>query len=79
MGDEQAGSCTAFTPRLAGFDSLIPHQMKKPSCNFCGKSQREVGRLIPGPTVYICDECVVLCFQIIKEERPDWLANQLKI
>ena len=31
------------------------------SCSFCGKSQREVRKLIAGPTVYICDECIKLC------------------
>jgi ATP-dependent Clp protease ATP-binding subunit ClpX len=38
------------------------------SCSFCGKSQREVKKLIAGPTVYICDECIELCNDIIAEE-----------
>jgi ATP-dependent Clp protease ATP-binding subunit ClpX len=38
------------------------------SCSFCGKSQREVRKLIAGPTVYICDECIELCNDIIAEE-----------
>jgi len=38
------------------------------SCSFCGKSQREVRKLIAGPTVYICDECISLCNDIIAEE-----------
>lgn len=37
-------------------------------CSFCGKSQHEVGKLIAGPTVFICDECVELCMDIIREE-----------
>ncbi|MFH1833883.1 MAG: ClpX C4-type zinc finger protein, partial [bacterium] len=37
-------------------------------CSFCGKSQREVKKLIAGPTVYICDECIELCNDIIAEE-----------
>ncbi len=37
-------------------------------CSFCGKSQREVKKLIAGPTVYICDECIALCNDIIAEE-----------
>ncbi len=37
-------------------------------CSFCGKSQREVQKLIAGPTVYICDECISLCGSIIDEE-----------
>ena len=38
------------------------------SCSFCGKGQREVRKLIAGPTVYICDECIALCNDIIDEE-----------
>ena len=38
-------------------------------CSFCGKSQHEVKKLIAGPTVFICDECVELCTDIIKEEN----------
>ena len=37
-------------------------------CSFCGKSQHEVRKLIAGPTVFICDECVDLCNDIIEEE-----------
>ena len=37
-------------------------------CSFCGKSQDEVRKLIAGPTVYICDECIDLCNDIIAEE-----------
>ena len=37
-------------------------------CSFCGKNQNEVRRLIAGPSVYICDECVDLCNDIITEE-----------
>ena len=37
-------------------------------CSFCGKSQHEVKKLIAGPSVFICDECVDLCNDIIKEE-----------
>ena len=37
-------------------------------CSFCGKGQREVKKLIAGPNVFICDECVDLCMNIIREE-----------
>ena len=37
-------------------------------CSFCQKSQNEVRKLIAGPTVYICDECSILCLQIISRE-----------
>ena len=37
-------------------------------CSFCGKCQKEVRKLIAGPTVYICDECIELCNDIIAEE-----------
>ena len=36
-------------------------------CSFCGKSQKEVKKLIAGPTVFVCDECVELCMDIIKK------------
>ena len=40
-------------------------------CSFCGKSQHEVKKLIAGPSVFICDECVDLCNDIIREEIKD--------
>jgi len=46
-------------------------------CSFCGKSQHEVRKLIAGPTVFICDECVELCMDIIKEEnKENFVKNQ---
>ncbi|MEC7300397.1 MAG: ATP-dependent Clp protease ATP-binding subunit ClpX [Pseudomonadota bacterium] len=44
-------------------------------CSFCGKSQHEVRKLIAGPTVFICDECVELCMDIIREESKGGLAK----
>ncbi len=44
-------------------------------CSFCGKSQHEVRKLIAGPTVFICDECVELCMDIIREENTSSLAK----
>ncbi|MDD4615778.1 MAG: ATP-dependent Clp protease ATP-binding subunit ClpX [Alphaproteobacteria bacterium] len=44
-------------------------------CSFCGKSQHEVRKLIAGPTVFICDECVDLCTDIIREESKTTLAK----
>ena len=57
--------------------------MSKPSggdkstlyCSFCGKSQHEVRKLIAGPTVFICDECVELCMDIIREENKSSLVK----
>ncbi len=41
-------------------------------CSFCGKSQHEVKKLIAGPTVFICDGCIYLCFSIVaSEDTPD--------
>ncbi|MDH5613503.1 MAG: ATP-dependent Clp protease ATP-binding subunit ClpX, partial [Gammaproteobacteria bacterium] len=40
-------------------------------CSFCGKSQHEVRKLIAGPSVFVCDECVELCNDIIREEVND--------
>jgi ATP-dependent Clp protease ATP-binding subunit ClpX len=44
-------------------------------CSFCGKSQHEVRKLIAGPTVFICDECVELCMDIIREESKSALVK----
>jgi len=46
-------------------------------CSFCGKSQDQVRRLIAGPGVYICDECIELCSKIIAEELEE--KNQVDI
>jgi ATP-dependent Clp protease ATP-binding subunit ClpX len=40
------------------------------TCSFCGKPKRQVDKLIAGPGVYICNECVDLCVEIIARERP---------
>src|ERR1700743_2491499 len=50
--------------KAAGGDAKSPLY-----CSFCGKSQHEVRKLIAGPTVFICDECVELCMDIIREEH----------
>ncbi len=44
-------------------------------CSFCGKSQHEVRKLIAGPTVFICDECVELCMDIIREEHKSAVSK----
>ena len=49
-------------------------------CSFCGKSQDEVRKLIAGPTVYICDECIELCTEIIAEETEErFVAGKLTV
>lgn len=47
---------------------LTEHSEHILACGFCGKTQREVHKLIAGPTTYICDECVALCHEIVQEE-----------
>lgn len=47
-------------------------------CSFCGKSQQEVTKLIAGPSVFICDECVDLCNEIIRDEMEDTLSESLE-
>ena len=44
-------------------------------CSFCGKSQHEVHKLIAGPTVFVCDECVELCMDIISAENTSSLVK----
>lgn len=48
-------------------------------CSFCGKNQNEVKKLIAGPSVYVCDECVELCNDIIREERQEPSSGKLKL
>ena len=45
-------------------------------CSFCGKSQHEVRKLIAGPSVFVCDECIELCNDIIREEAPGGAAGK---
>jgi hypothetical protein len=46
-------------------------------CSFCNKSQRYVRRLVAGPDVYICDECIEICTDIVAEVRTDALPDDL--
>ncbi|MBI3630703.1 MAG: AAA family ATPase, partial [Candidatus Rokubacteria bacterium] len=47
-------------------------------CSFCGKSQNDVRKLIAGPTVYICDECIELCNDIIAEEWEEEKSREIR-
>ena len=51
--------------------SRKPNKEQSMHCSFCGKGQQEVRKLIAGPTVFICDECVGLCVEIIREETDE--------
>src|SRR6188508_1523421 len=53
---------------MAGKGNMEKRDNQTLCCSFCGKSQKEVKKLIAGPTVYICDECIGLCNDIIAEE-----------
>ena len=46
-------------------------------CSFCGKSQKQVKKLIAGPGVYICDECIELCNEIIEEEQVETSSTSM--
>ncbi len=52
-------------------------EKKQLKCSFCGKSQDQVRRLIAGPSVYICDECIELCQEIIQEEFEDNIEMEM--
>jgi ATP-dependent protease Clp ATPase subunit len=50
-------------------------------CSFCGKNNKEANILVSGPRVYICDRCIELCVNIIRDDHPDfckkdWVAGQ---
>ncbi|MBS6554012.1 MAG: hypothetical protein KH321_08755, partial [Clostridium sp.] len=47
---------------------MVKHDDSRLKCSFCGKTQDQVKKLIAGPEVYICDECVELCNEILDEE-----------
>ena len=50
---------------------MVSHDDSRLKCSFCGKTQDQVKKLIAGPEVYICDECVELCNEILDEEFLD--------
>ena len=52
-----------------------PSNKKNLHCSFCGKNQFEVKKLIAGPAVFICNECVGICLDIIKEENKGKLEK----
>ncbi len=57
---------------------MAKYDDKQLRCSFCGKPQDQVRRLIAGPNVYICDECVELCQEIINEEFEDSFDYEVK-
>jgi len=66
---------------MAGKSTIDKRENQTLCCSFCGKSQKEVKKLIAGPTVYICDECIGLCNDIIAEEidREETKDTKLRI
>ncbi|MDC0349222.1 ATP-dependent Clp protease ATP-binding subunit ClpX [Alphaproteobacteria bacterium] len=61
-------------------DTKPPSDSKSLCCSFCGKNQHEVRKLIAGPSVFICNECVDLCSDIaVEEEKDDFLSDLTKI
>jgi len=54
----------------------VPIEQINLYCSFCGKSQTEVAKLIAGPTVYICNECVSICNEIIEDDKIKPRANE---
>ncbi len=46
-------------------------------CSFCGKSQHEVKRIVAGPSVFICDECVATCMEIMREAEIKILSRRI--
>src|SRR3954467_5718098 len=85
MSRSRAGRPSAGPPRsLAGSGNGVAMTKSIGSdskntlyCSFCGKSQHEVRKLIAGPTVFICTECVELCMDIIREENKTSLISSL--
>jgi hypothetical protein len=70
----RAVDARAPAPAVAPDGSPLPKTLY---CTFCGKSQHEVQKLIAGPSVYICDECVDLCVSIVDDDAPIWKVVEL--
>jgi ClpX C4-type zinc finger/Glyoxalase superfamily protein len=66
---EAARSAALDGRALSPAGTIVPAPNKTLHCSFCGKSQHEVRKLIAGPEVFICDECVELCNEIIETEE----------
>ncbi len=75
---EVAGPREAGERTPAQADAQAPLEKATLYCSFCGKSQHEVQTLIAGPTVFICDECVELCDDIIDHKEDQEILNLLK-
>ena len=61
-------------------NNIITHSFKtfNLKCSFCGKSQGEVGKLVAGPGVYICNECIDLCAEIITQDEDSEEIEEIK-
>ena len=71
-------TCYAFSRDLYSYYWFVMTEKNNKNilyCSFCGKSQHEVRKLIAGPTVFICDECVELCMDIIREENKSSIVK----
>lgn len=64
-------------PKKVASDKSATKLSSKLHCNFCGKNQVETNRLIAGPGCYICDECLVLCNEIIDENEHEQLVKEV--
>src|SRR6202161_907517 len=74
-GESSIQGCGAPASGAGVRMSKSPDSKNTLYCSFCGKSQHEVRKLIAGPTVFICDECVALCMDIIREENKSSLVK----
>jgi hypothetical protein len=63
------------TVEIAGRTMKVRQPKPPYYCSFCGKADHEVRKMIDGPTVFICDECVGLCVSILCDQIPDYLPS----
>ncbi len=75
FGNNPTGNVDQMTQERDGMSKTGGDSKNTLYCSFCGKSQHEVRKLIAGPTVFICDECVELCMDIIREENKSSLVK----
>ncbi|RPK31823.1 ClpX C4-type zinc finger protein [Paenibacillus xylanexedens] len=67
-----------ITDKAKKYDDLLKFSGKNPElcCSFCGKAQSEVSRIVAGPMVFICNECIEICNEILEEEGENIGATE---
>jgi ClpX C4-type zinc finger len=68
--DQSIAIAKVVTPEQAAMIKAEPADLGSLSCSFCGKTQGQVAKLFAGSGVYICDECIIACAEVLAEQAP---------